>query len=231
MAQINFILLSKQFLIRRAMACFINLQPGWVVTAEVEELDKALEQLEDNHCSILLIDAEYSESDIGVAIDQARQCGRYIVLFSCQNNIKKLISLLPYQANGYLTADTTPQEFIRYINEVLKGKHALCESLVSEMINEIGWGKPGSSYLISERKKLTAREKEILKCLSTGATNRQIAKSLVISEFTVKNHIHNMLGKFKFNNRAELLSFAITTGLVVSFTICCVIDAKCLLTI
>lgn len=231
MIQVRFILVSKQLLLRKAMSCFINQQPGWAVTAEVDEIGNALQQLQNNHNSILFIDAEYSERDIGLAIDESRQLGSYTVIFSCQNNTKKLLSLLPYHANGYLTADASPLEFNRYINQVLKGKHALAESLVCEMIKEFGWVTSEGECLTTEGKKLTTREKDILKYLSTGATNRQIAKSLIISEFTVKNHVHNLLGKFKLNNRAELVSFALTNGLVGSLVICCSLKAIGLLSL
>ena len=60
---------------------------------------------------------------------------------------------------------------------------------------------------------LTSREIAILKELATGATNREIASRLFISENTVKNHVGNILAKLNLRNRREAASFAQRHGL------------------
>jgi DNA-binding NarL/FixJ family response regulator len=56
--------------------------------------------------------------------------------------------------------------------------------------------------------KLTRREREVLSELATNSTNREIATHLVISENTVKNHIHSILEKLAIKKRAEVVKFA-----------------------
>jgi two-component system nitrate/nitrite response regulator NarL len=62
--------------------------------------------------------------------------------------------------------------------------------------------------------KLTDRELEVLAHLVAGATNRQIAEYLVISENTVKIHVHNIFEKLKLDNRREVAKFANLPGLL-----------------
>ena len=60
--------------------------------------------------------------------------------------------------------------------------------------------------------KLTSREHEILELVSTGATNREIAAKLFISENTVKNHLKNIMTKLHIQNRVQLATYARETG-------------------
>ncbi|MNC31087.1 Transcriptional regulatory protein DegU [compost metagenome] len=64
-----------------------------------------------------------------------------------------------------------------------------------------------------EREALTAREKEILGCVSSGSTNREIGATLGISEHTVKNHLKNILQKLQLQNRTQLTRYALEQGL------------------
>jgi len=61
---------------------------------------------------------------------------------------------------------------------------------------------------------LTQREKEILQEVIHGATNREIAKNLFISENTVKNHIRNIMDKLHINNRVQVATYALQHGLL-----------------
>lgn len=84
------------------------------------------------------------------------------------------------------------------------------ESVYPDGIPNVRLGMTGSS-------ELTDRELEILRIITTGASNSVIAEVLGIAESTVKNHIHNILEKTGFSSRTELAIEARTSGIVVNF--------------
>jgi non-specific serine/threonine protein kinase len=59
---------------------------------------------------------------------------------------------------------------------------------------------------------LTAREREVARCLSQGKSNREIAEELVLSERTVENHVSNILKKLQFDSRAQIAVWAVERG-------------------
>lgn len=63
-------------------------------------------------------------------------------------------------------------------------------------------------------KKLTTREKDVLRLVAKGCSNKEIGEHLYISEYTVKNHLSNILAKLHLNNRVQLVAYAAQEGML-----------------
>ena len=72
----------------------------------------------------------------------------------------------------------------------------------------------GKSNLLSERETLTIREREILKLIAEGNSNKEIANLLFISIRTVERHRANIMDKLKINKAADLIKYAINKGYI-----------------
>jgi len=75
------------------------------------------------------------------------------------------------------------------------------------------WGRAGAGKPESPENELTDREREVLRLVTEGATNREIASRLYISQNTVSFHMKNILAKLHVRNRAQAAAFAIRAGL------------------
>jgi DNA-binding NarL/FixJ family response regulator len=113
--------------------------------------------------------------------------------------------MLENGASGYLLKDSTEEEILHAVEEVLNGKTYLGFDISNP---------PDTAKNVSELPPLTRRETEVLKLITDGLTNPEIADRLFISVQTVDSHRKNLLKKFKAKNRAELTKIAFNNGLL-----------------
>ena len=104
---------------------------------------------------------------------------------------------------------------LEYLRGVAQGEAAVSQAMVGRLLTEFSRqpSAPGSELPYRKLDTLTSRETEVLQVLATGASNLEIAERLIISENTVKNHIHNILTKLQLKNRREAVRYAKRHGL------------------
>ena len=110
-------------------------------------------------------------------------------------------------AMGYLLKDAPAEDLIRTIRRVAAGETFIQPEIASRTLRELL--RPERSPL----EPLSDREREVLLLLAQGASNREIADRLVISEGTVKNHVSNILAKLQAENRTQAAEIARRYGL------------------
>jgi len=117
-------------------------------------------------------------------------------------------------AKGYLSKDVSISDLIKAIQAVHKGELWVERKLMARFFegeaiaNSRGEGQAGRP-----KKVLTPREKEVLRILTTGCTNKEIAQALFISEKTVKSHLNNIFRKLDVARRLQAILYAINRGL------------------
>src|SRR5215212_10786687 len=112
-------------------------------------------------------------------------------------------------ASGYLLKDCTPEDLSRAIQTVHAGDTIMAPEIARKMLlafEEAG-GEPSAPSL-------TDRELDVITALARGAGNKQIARTLDISEKTVRNHISNIYKKLHIYDRTQAVLYAIREGLV-----------------
>lgn len=122
-----------------------------------------------------------------------------------------------------LTSYETDEDIYRAVNAGAEG-YLLKNASLREMVEAIRAVRAGNRYIprriasrLAERmtrSNLTARELEILKILTKGLTNKQIASALGISDNTVRNHINSIIEKLEVSDRTEASTTAIQRGIV-----------------
>lgn len=114
-------------------------------------------------------------------------------------------------ATGYLLKDCTPEDLSRAIETVYAGDTIMAPEIARKMLlafEEAGKEEEPSAPTLTER------ETEIVTALARGAGNKQIARSLSISEKTVRNHVSNIYKKLHIYDRTQAVLYAIREGLV-----------------
>jgi DNA-binding NarL/FixJ family response regulator len=116
-------------------------------------------------------------------------------------------------AQGYLLKDSEPEDLSRAIHTVYAGNTIIAPDLAQKMLNtfEAG-GREGKANLAPPP--LTERELEVIKALARGMSDRQIARSLDISEKTVRNHTSNIYRKLHIFDRTQAVIYAVREGII-----------------
>ena len=118
-------------------------------------------------------------------------------------------------ADGYILKDATHDELLVAIRSVLKGKTYLSMDVSGKVVSGyLGGGKSASGSSVFDT--LTHREREVLKLVAEGSSNRGIAGFLSLSVKTVEKHRSNLMSKLDVHNAAGLTAFAIGKGLLVT---------------
>lgn len=218
MKKTKIIIVSSQILIREALASFLNNLTDFEVIAETACSQEAIGLANHLLPELILADIELSKEAISeIAYHLAAKLPSINLLFlSSISSKERLIEAIPLNARGYLTTDLTSGVFTRLLKDAAQGISVISPSILADVLEEVR-GVLANNRPLPNQPGLTPREKEVLLQLASGATNRAIARSLIISECTVKNHIHNMLDKLKIQNRTQLISYALTNGLVAGY--------------
>ncbi len=137
-----------------------------------------------------------------------------IVFLTTHDEDERLFAAIRSGAKGYLHKNLPISKLILSLEALERGEVAVSRTMTARIVKKFAETRPEQVTIPAEMAKLTPREVEVLKVLETGATNREIAGLLFISERTVKNHVSNILGKLNLKNRAEAANYARRHGLL-----------------
>jgi DNA-binding NarL/FixJ family response regulator len=135
-----------------------------------------------------------------------------VIALSVSEDGTNLPRLINAGISAYLLRSCTIFELADSILSVVSGIQVLTPSMIGKLME--AFRRQSSSAQNQSLFSLSDREKEILKYVATGASNKEIAKSCYISETTVKTHLRNILSKMEVKNRAGAVSLATTMGIL-----------------
>jgi DNA-binding NarL/FixJ family response regulator len=195
---------------REAMCEILSMDDSFEVIGVVESGPEAIAFTAQWMPDLILIDIQMPEMDGLETTRRIKQEYPYvkIVIVTVSDEISHLLEALKQGAQGYLLKNLAPSTWIEYLQAIVNEEAPLSRELAFQILKEFT-----VPSLTDEGESLTAREKEILSCVSSGSTNKEIAISLSISEHTVKNHLKNILQKLQLQNRTQLTRYALEQGL------------------
>ena len=174
---------------------------------EAGTLEEVLAAVEQECPDIALIDLELPPLG-GVAAVQrlARQCSAHMIVWSFEPSRDTVLSAVRSGAHGFLHKEISPEGLVRALRGAVQGEAPLSRDLASLMIDALH-GLDARARARDRATVLSSREREVLDLVAQGARNKQIAASLVISEFTVKRHVQNILQKLELPSRRAAATF------------------------
>lgn len=130
----------------------------------------------------------------------------------------ELFAAINSGVRGYITKDIQLNTLVHAVKQVSRGEFFIPPESSSMLLEELvainGSRSRQHDAVAAERAKITERERDVLELLVQGATNRDIARRLEITENTVKVHLRNILDKLQLRNRQQAAAFAVSSGLV-----------------
>lgn len=201
------IIIDDHALFRRGVSQMVSADPEFTVIGEAASGVEGLLLVEQLRPDLVLIDLNMKGMN-GIEtlsrIKEAKLESKCIIL-TVSDAEADLLEALRAGADGYLLKDMEPEELCENLKKAMSGVTVLHESLTEILKNALI--SPSLSRS-EEDVSLTEREREILECLANGLNNKTIARSLGISDTTVKVHIKHLLSKLKLTSRLEAAVWA-----------------------
>ncbi|MBI2916633.1 MAG: response regulator transcription factor [Chloroflexi bacterium] len=137
-----------------------------------------------------------------------------VVMLTVSDDEQDLFEAIKGGADGYILKDTPGDDFSELLTRLFEGEPVFSRGLAARMLSEFRRGRPGTGREETAEEELSDRELEVLQLAAGGATNKEIAARLFISESTANYHIRNILSKLHLRNRAEAAAYAARKGLL-----------------
>ena len=195
---------------RQAARMILESEPQFRIVAEATNGIEAVELATELMPDLILMDINMPLLDGLQATWRIKRDLPYIhvVILSVSDDPADLFEAIRSGAQGYLVKRLAPKDWISYLHGVLDGETPISKDIASRLLAEFKGRADQQQNVENINPGLTARESEILKLVSQGATNREIAGQLFISENTVKNHLKNIMAKLHIRNRTQLAVYA-----------------------
>ena len=210
---IKVLLVDDQGLIRQGLRALLELEPDIEIVGEAENGEQAINLVAEFQPDVVLLDIRMPIMD-GVAA--TREIQKHfpktkILVLTTFDDDEYVSAALKNGAMGYLLKDTPSEELAVAIRAVQKGYTQLGPGIVKKLLTQFSSVATTQSQPVpSSLAELTPREKEVLRLIATGASNREIAQGLYISEGTVKNHVTNILNRLNLRDRTQAAIWANT---------------------
>jgi DNA-binding NarL/FixJ family response regulator len=208
---IRLVIAEDQTIIRQGLRRLLESQPDLQIIGEAENGQQAIEQVTILQPDLVLMDVRMPVMD-GVSATQTI-CDRFpqikVLVLTTFDDEKYVQQLMDFGAIGYLLKDTPSEELADAIRSSHKGYTQLSPGLFKKAFSQrLDPSSPAASSAKLELAGLTPREREVLNLIATGASNREIAEILFITEKTVKNHVSSILSQLNLRDRTQAAVFA-----------------------
>ncbi|HYF79513.1 MAG TPA: response regulator transcription factor [Symbiobacteriaceae bacterium] len=219
MAQaIKVLVVDDHPVVREGLAAMLGRLPGIAVVGEAPDGQQALEMAGRLAPDVVLMDMRMPVMD---GVEATRRIVRdhpavKVLVLTTFDQDEMILAGLRAGARGYLLKDSPREEIARAIADVHQGKvilHPLVAARVVQHVTAADAPPPrGEAPQVTAEGPLSEREMDVLRCLSLGLANKEIAQRLKIAESTVKTHLANIFSKLGVSDRTEAVTAAIRRG-------------------
>lgn len=134
-----------------------------------------------------------------------------ILLSMAVNEEPDILEMVSAGARGFVTLDADASRVVRYIEQVVAGKTGISEELTGKLLESLARGTHLRNT--SGDNDMSRRERDVLRLIAEGASNKEIASALFVSENTVRAHVRNLMHKIGADNRTQLAIYAVRNGI------------------
>jgi DNA-binding NarL/FixJ family response regulator len=209
---IKIVLADDHVILRQGLLKLLEEQPGFHVVGETGDGLQAVEMVDKLKPDILIVDMVIPGLNGLEVIRSVRRTNSHlkIIVLSMHANEAYVVESLRYGASAYLLKESSSQELIRAIHDVLAGKRYLSKDLplLEAYVKLVG------TPVVDSYDLLTERERQVLQLVAEGHTNIEIAQRLSIGARTVETHRANMQHKLGLKNQNEVVRYVMQRGLL-----------------
>lgn len=216
MSKIRVLLADDHAILRSGLVRLLGEQSDIEVIGEAENGLEAVQKVQELHPDIVLMDIGMPVMNGMEATKQIKKRDQEVkvLVLTMHDNEEYLFRVLQAGAAGYVLKKAADSDLVNAIHVVARGDCFLYPSAAKMVVEDYLEKLKSGTEPTSTFDTLTEREREILKLVAEGYTNREIAESLFISVKTVETHKANIMEKLNLHKRAELVRYAIRKGIL-----------------
>jgi len=205
---IRILVIDDHPVVREGLVASLQDDSEFDVVGAAGSIEEALPIVTSTRPEVILLDLELPGTDGIAAIPllAAAEAGARILILTAYDTDERVLGAIRGGAKGYLLKGAPLSEIARAIRAVHAGETYLEPRIASKVVAELGPGRRSGA--------LSRREREVLRLIAAGHSNKQIAQALGITERTVKFHVTSVLNKLGAENRAQAVALAGQRGLL-----------------
>lgn len=208
MTRVRVLIADDHAVVRTGLRALLASDPSIEVIADVADADAAVERCRIGDVDVVLMDLRFSgDATAGVrATARIRELADppQVLVLTSHDTDSDILGAIEAGACGYLLKDAGPDELLGAVRAAAAGESALSPTVAGKLMGRLRDPRP----------LLTDRETEVLRAVADGATNRQAAASLNVSEATVKTHLVHIFDKLGVTTRTAAVARARELGAV-----------------
>lgn len=207
---IRVLVVDDQRLVREGIASLLAIQDGLIIVGTAVDGEQAIKQAQEECPDVILMDVRMPVMNGIQATEQLRailpECK--VLMLTTFDDEEYIIKSLRAGAYGYLLKDTPAENLAQAIKLTHAGIYQLAPSVAGKLVGN--WQASTHEVHTTDMTQhdLTERELDVLRLIATGASNREIAEQLVVSEGTVKNHVSSILSRLGLRDRVQAAIYA-----------------------
>jgi DNA-binding NarL/FixJ family response regulator len=215
---IRIVLVDDHTLVREGIRTLLGLVPDIQLVGEAANGQAALRVVADTRPDVLLLDMRMPEGDGLFVVSELARLGQLpaTLILTTFDDDAAAIEVIRAGARGFLLKDVTLERLVSAVRALAAGETLIQPALTAcaeQRLCEAATTRGGPGPATADEP-MTPREREVLRLLAAGYSNREIARALFIAEGTVKNHVSNILTKMAVRDRTRAVLKAAERGLL-----------------
>jgi len=214
--KIRVLLVDDQELVRMGFRMLLEAADEFEVVGEAVDGADAVRRARELAPDVILMDVRMPTLDGIAATSQilAESPSSRILVLTTFDIDKYAFDALRAGASGFLLKDVRPADLVNAIRSVYAGDAVVSARITRRMLDLFADRLPDGAQTSDAANPLTPREREVLVAIGSGLSNSEIARSLFLTESTVKTHVGRVLLKLGLRDRVQAVIFAYENGLV-----------------
>jgi DNA-binding NarL/FixJ family response regulator len=204
---VQLFLVIENRLLREAMSVIFQRQSGLRLLNSIRYSETAFDQAANSGCDILLADqastAAFPQNFITDLLSLSP--GRKAIFIGMDEDSDGFLQAVRAGVSGYLLGDASAEDTVAAVRKVAMGEAVCPPKLCQHLFQFVAQSTREGSMILNQRLclslGLTGRQQQLIALLARGFTNKEIAESMHLSQFTVKNHVHRIMRRLKAQNR------------------------------
>jgi DNA-binding NarL/FixJ family response regulator len=216
MESLRVLLVDDHILFRKGVASLLASHKDMEVVGEAGDGVEAVVRARETVPDVILMDLSMPKCS---GLEATRLIKREmphvkIIILTVSDDDRDLFAAIKNGADGYLLKNLEPRQLFDMLEGMRRGEAPISGTLAAKILQEFRQPDQSLPRQSEASDELTPREIEVLERVVEGATNKEIAEALVITENTVKIHLRNILEKLHVQNRIQAAVYAVREGLV-----------------